>query len=160
MDTTLLNYLKERDITYIEHKHKAVFTVEESKSIKSLIPGMHTKNLFLKDDKGNFYLVCMNAHKRLNINFLRKKFNADKLHFGSSEELKNELNLTPGSVSIFGIIYSKNVHLIIDKEVWEAEITGFHPNINTSTLEIHHKDLEKFIQSLKSKPEIIELPNE
>ena len=55
------------------------------------------------------------------------------------------------------MIYAKDVKLIIDKEVWDAPITGFHPNINTSTLEITHEDLEKFVNSLKSEKQIMEL---
>ena len=158
MEKALEDYLKEHNINYIEHKHPAVFTVEQSKEIKLNIPGMHTKNLFLKDDKGNFYLMCMNAHKRLDIKSLKKKLSlTGKLHFGSEEELKQQLNLTPGSVSIFGMIYSSNVLLLIDKEVWQAPIIGSHPNINTSTLEITHENLEKFLHSLKSKFEIINL---
>lgn len=158
MEKALQEYLKTHNINYIEHKHPAVFTVEQSKEIKLSIPGLHTKNLFLKDEKGNFYLVCMNAHKRLDIKSLKAKLNlTGKLQFGSEEELKQHLNLTPGSVSIFGMIYAKKVILLLDKEVWLAPITGFHPNINTSTLEILHKELEKFLNSLKSKYQIINL---
>ena len=159
MDSNLSNYLKEHKIEYKEHKHKAVFTVAESESIKKDIPGLHTKNLFLKDDSGFFYLVCMNAHKRLDIKALRKTLKVDKLHFASPEELKEHLHLTPGSVSIFGMIYSSSVLLLIDKEVWQADIIGSHPNINTATLEITHKDLEKFVKSLKAKYQIIGLDN-
>jgi len=157
MDKTLETYLKEHKIEYTEHNHKAVFTVAESTSIKAHIPGMSCKCLFLKDDKGKFYLLAMNAHKRVDMKKLRKDINVEKLHFGSEEELKSELNVTPGSVSIFAMMYGKNVNLIIDKEVWNAEITGFHPNINTSTLEISHKNLEDFINSLKKEYKILEL---
>ena len=158
MEKTLFDYLKKHNIIHTEHRHPAVFTVEQSKEIKLDIPGMHTKNLFLKDEKGNFYLICMNAHKRLDIKSLKAKLNlTGKLHFGSEEELKQHLNLTPGSVSIFGMIYSKEVILLLDKEVWDAPIIGSHPNINTSTLEIPHRELEKFLLSLKSKYQVINL---
>jgi len=134
-----------------------VFTVEESKHLKKHIQGLHTKCLFLKDNKGNFYLVAISAHNKLNIKALRKNLNLKKLHFASPEELKSELNLTPGSVSIFGIIYSSSTHLILDKEVWTADIVGFHPNINTETLELTHENLEKFYNSLENKKEILDL---
>lgn len=157
MDKTLENYLKEQKIEYIEHKHKAVFTVEESKSIKENIPGLHCKCLFLKDNKGKFYLVAMNAHKRADMKKLRKDLHVEKLHFASEEELKKHLNVTPGSVSIFAMIHSKNIHLIIDKQVWLADFTGFHPNINTSTLQISKNDLERFVNSLKINYKMIEI---
>ena len=156
-DKELQDYLGKQDIDYIQHEHPPVFTVEESKTLKQNIPGLHTKSLFLKTDKKNYYLVCMPAEKRLDIKSLRKKLGAKKLHFASPEELKAELNLTPGSVSIFGMIYAKSTHLIIDREVWTADIVSFHPNINTATLEINREDLEKFYNSLKSEKEIMEL---
>ncbi len=158
MDRKLEEYFKKHDINYVKHEHPAVFTVEESKFLKSKIPGMHCKSLFLKDEKRKFYLVCMNAFKRLNMKGLRKKMGlSGKLQFASPEELKEELNLTPGSVSIFGMIYAKKTKLIIDLEVWNADIVGFHPNINTSTWEIKHIDLEKFYNSIKAGREIINL---
>lgn len=157
MDETLLKYLETHNIKYKTHFHQAVFTVEESKKVDKGIPGLHTKNLFLKSEKGKFYLVCMPGDKRLDIKSLSKLLNAGKLSFAYPEQLKEHLNLTPGSVSIFGMIYAKSVKLILDKKVWDAEIVGFHPNINTSTLELTHENLEKFYNSLKSEKEIIEL---
>ena len=159
MDKNLEKYLKEHDIKYIEHKHPAVFTVEESKNIKKTIPGLHCKCLFLKDNKGKYYLIGLPSDKRLDSKKFRWSIKAKKARFGTVEELKEEVNLTPGSVSIFGAIYIKGdeVKLILDKEVWLAKTTGFHPNVNTSTLEISHEELEKFYNSLKCDKEIVEL---
>ena len=157
MDPNLKSYLEKHKIEYKNYKHPAVFTVAESKKIKIDIPALHTKCLFLKDENSQFYLVAIPAEKRLNINLLRKKFNLKKLYFASKEELKSELNLTPGSVSIFGMIYSKNTNLIIDKELWDAESVGFHPNINTSTILLNHENLEKFYNSIDIRKSIIEL---
>lgn len=157
MDKTLSSYLEKHKIEYKNYEHPAVFTVEESKKIKINIPATHTKCLFLKDEHSQFYLVCLPAEKRLNINLLRKKFNLKELYFASPEELKANLNLTPGSVSIFGTIYSNSVYLIIDKQLWDAEAVSFHPNINTATIVLNHNNLEKFYHSLKAKKEILEL---
>jgi len=157
MEQTLKTYLVNHNVNYIEHKHLAVFTVEESKKLKQSIPGLHCKCLFLKDTSGKFYLVALPAQKRLNTKLLRKNLNVKKLNFGSTEELKEHLNLSPGSVSIFGLINTNQVTLILDKEVWDAEISGFHPNINTATLEISHKSLERFYNSLKVEKHVMEL---
>lgn len=157
MDKNLIDYLDKRGIKYKVHEHPAVFTVEESNELVKGLPGLHMKNLFLKDNKGRFYLVCLEAHKRLDIKSLSKKLAVEKLRFGSPDELKDKLNLTPGSVSIFGMIYAKDVNLLLDKKAWHAEIINFHPNINTATLELTHKEFEKFYNSLESKKEIIEL---
>ena len=157
MDKNLESYLKKNKIEYKIYEHPAVFTVEESKSIKTKIPGRHAKCLFLRDEKLNFYLVCLPAEKRLDTKILKKELGLRELHFASAEELKKEINLTPGSVSIFGMIYTKTVFLIIDSELWNSDFVGFHPNINTSTIVLNHENLEKFYNSLKSGKEIIKL---
>ena len=159
MNVQLKEYLAKNGIKYKIHEHPAVFTVAESKGIEAIqkIPGMRSKNLFLRDEKHNFYLVCMPGEKRLNIRHLEKKLSVKKLNFASPEDLKLELNLTPGSVSIFAMINAKSTKLIIDQEIWNAKITGFHPNINTATLEIQHEDFTKFVNSLKCSKEILKL---
>lgn len=157
MDKNLEDYLQAHKISYKEHKHKPIFTVEESKLLKKTIPSIHTKCLFMKDEKSHFYLICIEAFKRLDTKLIKTKFNIKELKFSSPEELKRELNATPGSVSIFAMIYSKNINLVIDEDIYLAESSGFHPNINTSTLEINHNDLKKFIESLEISFLIIKL---
>ncbi len=154
MDKKLENKNK---IEYVLHSHPAVFIVFLSKILKKNIFAKHTKCLFLKDENNQFYLVCMDAFKRLDSKLIKKYFQVKKLIFASPNELKNELNATPGSVSLFAMIYSNNTKLILDKSLWDAVSVGFHPNINTATLEINHENLEKFINSLKINFEIIQL---
>ncbi len=159
MDKTLKSYLEKHKIEYKIYNHKAVFTVAESRNIKKKIPGRHTKCLFLKDNKNQFYLIALPAEKRLNIKLLRNKLQIKDIRFANQEELKQQLNLTPGSVSIFGLIYqsSNSIFLIIDKELWQADEVGFHPNINTSTIILTHENLEKFLNTLNIRKEIMEL---
>lgn len=156
MNLDLLEYLNLHNIPYNEHFHPAVFTVEESKKLHLNIPGLHTKNLFLKSSQG-FYLVCLEADKKLDMKLLKSKLGVKDLSFGSPDELKSELCVSPGSVSLFALIHSKNTTLVLDKKVWDAEVTGFHPNVNTSTLEITHDSLAKFYGTLKCKKLIIDL---
>ena len=163
MDQNLKNYLEKHNIQYKIHEHPAVFTVAEHSKLIETIPKevMHTKTLFLTDEDNNFYLVGIYAHKRLDLKSLKEKLGVKKkLCFASPEELKEKLNLTPGSVSIFGMIYAKDVTLIVDKQVWQADKVGFHPNINTATLEIAHQGLEKFYNSLSVEKYILNLEDE
>lgn len=154
----VIEYLKSHGIDFEEFEHEAVHTVEESKNLKADIPGLHCKCLFLKDSNDRFYLVGMPALKRLDMKKFRKDLGVSKLQFGKEEELWEKLRLKPGSVSIFGMINcSSNVKLILDKEVWDADKVGFHPNLNTSTLILSHESLEKYFDCLECEKEVVEL---
>jgi len=154
----LKDYLDKNEIKYKLHKHIAVFRVIESKKIHEKISGLHCKTLFLKDNNENFYLVGMPAEKKLCTKSLKRHLGVKKINFGSPNELKLKTGLVPGSVSIFGIINSdKDVGIVIDKIVWESEIVGFHPNVNTETLEISHSDLKKYYESLNCKKNILNI---
>ncbi|PIN93754.1 hypothetical protein COU54_01845 [Candidatus Pacearchaeota archaeon CG10_big_fil_rev_8_21_14_0_10_31_24] len=156
-DLKLEDYLNKHKISYTLYNHPAVFTVAESDKITKHIPGLRIKNLFLKSDSGKYYLVCLNGHKRLDLKLLKSKLNEKKIHFASPEELKEELNLTPGSVSMLGMINSIKTHLIVDEEVWSSKLIGLHPNINTATLTLENSQLKKFCKSLDKSFEVINL---
>jgi Ala-tRNA(Pro) deacylase len=152
-------YLKSLKINFSEHKHPPVYTVEESDKNYGNIKGMHCKSLFIKNRKSrNYYLVMLEGHKRLNLESLGERL-GEKLKFANEKELDEILGVKPGSVSPFTLINDKEskVNAIIDKEVWDAEIVAFHPNINTETLDITGKDFQKYINSLKNKVSILEL---
>lgn len=160
MDKKLIEYLTSHEIKYKIHKHPAVFTVAQSKELNAEIPGVfHTKNLFLKDEAGSFFLVCMDAHQRADLKSLKEKLQAKKkLYFASEAELKSLLNATPGSVSLFAMIHApSSLTLVIDKKILESDSVGFHPNINTATLEISQSDLKKFLSTLSCKIMVFEI---
>ena len=159
MDEKLRKYFERNKIEYTLYSHPAVFTVEESNKIKILYKGLHTKSLFLRDENNNYYLVCMEADKRLDMKFLESNLSVKKLKFASPSELKEILGVSPGSVSIFCLINAKqnNVSLILDEALWNAGLVAFHPNINTETIDINHYNLEKFLESININKKIIKL---
>jgi len=157
MDEKLKKYLEKYKISYTAYEHPAVFTVAESDKVTKHIPGARSKNLFLKDENNNFYLVIMPSGKRLNTQLIRTHFKIKELNFASPDELKKQLNISPGSVSLFCMIYaSEKVILIVDKEILNAEQAGFHPNKNTATIVLDHNNLEKFLNTLKNRREVID----
>lgn len=146
--------LEEVGVLYKEYKHPAVYTVEEAKEHTKSIEGAHTKNLFLRNKKGNkHYLVIVPAEKRVDIAALALKLSESRLSFASAERLKEYLGLEPGSVSPFGLLNDKdnNVEVVVDEEVMESEQMGFHPNINTSTIVISKEGFKKFISHMGNK---------
>ncbi|MBU0757271.1 MAG: prolyl-tRNA synthetase associated domain-containing protein [Nanoarchaeota archaeon] len=160
MPERVKTYLEINNISYTLHKHEPVFTVEQAKIYCRHIPGMHCKNLFLQDKtKNGYYLILMPAEKKLVINKLAKMIDLKKMSFAPPDELKRIMDLDPGSVSPFGLIHDKGKEttLLIDKEIWDADIVTFHPNVNSETLEIKRDDFRKYVESLGCRYEVLDI---
>ena len=158
MDLLLEKWLTQNNIQYKLHNHPPVFTVEEARKHCYHIPGLHAKNLFLKDSKSkNHYLVTLPHYKRVEMKDIRKKISAKKLTLSRSEELIRILNLEPGSVSPFGLINDvlNQVIYIVDEDVWTADKVCFHPNINTATLELDQSDFHNAIKATNNEFRVI-----
>ena len=137
-------------IPYDSYEHPPVFTSEDVEAHWRDIPATPVKNLFLRNKKGNReYLVIVGVEKRVDLQQLVKVIGDDRLSFGSAERLMQTLALTPGSVSPFGLLHeaSRDVQVIIDTDLRQAERLIFHPNINTASVTIAFADLEKFLAS-------------
>ena len=135
-------------IAYQSYEHPPVFTSEDVEAHWRGIPATPVKNLFLRNKKGNReYLVIVSVDKRVDLQQLVKVIGDDRLSFGSADRLMQTLGLTPGSVSPFGLLHegSRDVQVIIDAALRQAERLIFHPNINTASLTISFTDLEKFL---------------
>jgi Ala-tRNA(Pro) deacylase len=146
--------LDDLQISYEKYDHPAVFTVAEAALYDRGIDAGKSKNLFLRNVKGDtHYLVVMQADKRLDLQRLATLLNESKLSFASEERLVKYLGLTPGSVSPFGLINNadKSVNVIVDNDLLTYEKLAYHPNINTATLTIATEDLKKFLEWTENK---------
>ncbi|RCX21082.1 Ala-tRNA(Pro) deacylase [Anaerobacterium chartisolvens] len=147
-DKLILKVLEDLKIEYERVEHPPVFTVSEAKAFGSF-EADGCKNLFLYDKKADkHYLVVMLEDKKAHSNTIRKQVKARSLVFGSEEELKSLLGVTPGSVSPLGIVNDRDrvVTVLIDEDLPCCSKVCFHPNINTSTLIMKYSDFERFIQ--------------
>lgn len=133
-------------ISYEVMEHDAVYTVDDVKKISHMIDGVGCKNLFLTDGK-KYYLVILRDDKRLDIKKLSSVVSSKHLSFASPKLLLEKLNLKPGSVTPFGIMYDVDgdVTLVIDKDLKHHTLL-FHPNVNTKTISITYDDLLTFIE--------------
>ena len=153
----LYTYLDTHDIQYTYIEHIPVYTVAESESVKYNIPGTHTKNLFLTDKSWWFVLVTVEAHKKFPTNALRRYIWLKNLSFWSAEQMMQQLQLTPGSVSLFWLINaSTDLKVYIDKSLRDADQVWRHPNSNDATLVLTHNMLEKFMKSTGHTYEVID----
>ena len=155
----LLDYLDKNKMTYAEHSHKALFTVEESKSFRGKMDGVHTKNLFLKDKKKNFFLLSCIENKGVNLKELRKVFNAGNLSFASPIYLMEILGISPGAVSPFSLINDKTkvTKFYLDRDILNEKNVNFHPLDNKFTLNLSTNIFLEFIKSINVKLNLIDL---
>jgi Ala-tRNA(Pro) deacylase len=131
------------------HYHRPVFTVDEGADIKSTMPGGHTKNLFLKAKDGAIFLVCALGSSKVALNQLHKTLGCARLSFGNEALMHEILGVTPGSVTIFGLINdrSRRVTLVLDDALMAYDIVNFHPLLNDATTAMSSFDLMKFVQN-------------
>jgi Ala-tRNA(Pro) deacylase len=139
-------------------EHAAVFRVEEGAQIKAALPGGHTKNLFLKDGKGQIWLICALGETTIDLKRLPPVIGAARLSFGSAELLYEVLGVRPGSVSLFCLINdgARRVRLVLDAALLQVEPVNFHPLTNTATTAISQDGLHRFLAALDIAPLIVD----
>ncbi len=158
--TDVYQYLDTNKVTYKEHKHPPVFTCEESERLCRDIPGLACKNLVLVGKAtGAYYLLVMPAAKRADLKKFAEVVSEKRVSFASAEVVREKLGLEPGSVSPFGLINDTNqeMNMFIDREVYDAPIVGFHPNINDATLELTQEMFHTYLQSLDHVTNVVDL---
>lgn len=139
-------------------------TLEEFKAEDSNDRTKHAiicKNLFLCNrQKTKFYLLMIPGDKKFLTKNLSAQINSARLSFAGEEDMQKFLDVTPGSVSVLGLMNDHDhiVQLLIDSDVLQSEYVGCHPCINTSSLRMKTKDLmEKVIPALQHEPVIVNL---
>ncbi len=142
-EQNLLAALSSLGISPDIHEHAAVFTVEDSTEIHAAMPGAHTKNLFLKDAGGQFWLVTVDHATRVDLKALAGVIGARKLSFGKPEDMVALLGITPGSVSPLAAINDTQgrVRVVIDAALALADRVNVHPLRNTATIGLSGADL-------------------
>jgi Ala-tRNA(Pro) deacylase len=153
----LFRYLDSLGIEHSTIEHPPVFTVEDGREWHDRIPGLHCKNLFLKDRDGGFWLALMPGDKRAKLNLVEKRVGAARLSFGKPERLLEILGLTPGSVTPFGLMNDKArvLTVLVDEDLLNSERVNFHPLHNAASTSLRSSDLMKFIRSLGYEPIVV-----
>ena len=146
------DFLEKLGIDFDRVDHAPAMTMEICADIDKVLGASICKNLFLCNrQQTEFYLLMMPDDKPFKTKNLSKEIGSARLSFASAEQMQTYLGVTPGSVSVLGLLNDREnkVTLIIDEEILKAEYFGCHPLINTSSLKIKTKDLmEKIIPEL------------
>ncbi len=149
-------------IPYVRLDHSAACTIEACHGIDQRLGIDICKNLFLCNaQKTSFYLLMMPGEKKFRTAVLSKEIGSARLSFASAEHMEAYLDITPGSVSVLGLMNDTDcrVRLLIDEDVIAGrEYIGCHPCVNTSSLRIRTSDiLEKFLPYVKHSYTLVRL---
>lgn len=160
IEADLLKALDGAGIAWTLHEHEAVFTVEASARLHREIAGVHTKNLFLKDAGGQFWVVSAPHDARIDLKALPAAIGSKKVSFGKAEDMERLLGISPGSVTPLAAFNDSagTVRVMIDRRLAEAATVNVHPLRNTATLGLSGGDLIAFLASTGHAPLLALLP--
>jgi len=138
--------------------HPAVFRVGEGEEVKAAIPGAHTKNLFLKDAKGQMWLISAADRAVIDLKRLHPVIGSARLSFGNAELMAQTLGVTPGSVTAFALINDADhrVRFVLDRALAQAPLLNFHPLTNTATTGIDQAGFRRFLKAVGVEPLIVD----
>ncbi|MGE0597637.1 MAG: prolyl-tRNA synthetase associated domain-containing protein [Hyphomonadaceae bacterium] len=153
-DSDLFAHFDAIGVAHRTVEHRPVFTVAESADVKAMMPGGHTKNLFLKDKKGALFLLCAIAETRIDLNAVSKLIGAGRFSFGAGALLQEKLGVPAGSVTLFALINDpdRNVRLLLDEALFAHDPINFHPLRNSATTAISPAGMLRFLESLGRTP--------
>jgi Ala-tRNA(Pro) deacylase len=161
MAVDIYQFLGAQDIPYERFDHPPVFTCEESHAYVSHLPGVPTKNLFLRDKKGSQHVLVVTTHdKSVDLRQLAEMLGLQKLSFGSEERLLRHLGVKKGAVTLLGLVNDTKaaVALVVDQDIDRAEAVQCHPLVNDATVVIAQEGIRRFFQATGHPPRVLKLP--
>ena len=152
--------LAELGIAHGTVEHEPVFTVEQAKQHRGVLPGHHIKNLFLRNKKEEMWLVVALEDRAIDLRKLGEAMGAGRLSFGSPERLRTYLGVEPGSVTPFAVINDTQhkVTLVLDSALKEGGPINAHPLVNTMTCPIDLPGLLRFFEATGHVPRWLDMP--
>ena len=163
LDKEIRSYdlLDKLGVFYQRIDHEAAMTMEACAAVDEVLDATICKNLLLCNRQATaFYLLMIPGNKVFKTSELSKQIGSSRLSFASPEYMEKFLDITPGSVSVLGLMNDKENHvqLLIDEDVLKGEYFGCHPCINTSSLRLRTADLmEKIIPAMGHEPRLVTL---
>ena len=153
--------LDQLGIEYYRIDHAPAETMEICQQIDQTLGALICKNLFLCNrQQTDFYLLMMPAKKGFKTKELSAQIGSSRLSFANAEHMLQLLDITPGSVSVLGLMNDKEnrVNLLIDEDVLKEELVGCHPCINTSSLRFAVQDLtQKILPAVNHEYRVVHL---
>ena len=161
-EVRVYDFLDQLGVDYERVDHAPAMTMEVCAEIDETLEATICKNLLLCNRQATvFYLLMLPGNKVFKTSVLSKQIGSSRLSFASAEAMEEFLDITPGSVSVLGLMNDKDnrVQLLMDKDILKGEYFGCHPCINTSSLKLKTADLlERIIPAMNHEPMFVDLP--
>ena len=161
-EVRVYDFLDSLGVEYQRVDHEVAMTMEVCAAIDEVLEATICKNLLLCNRQGTaYYLLMLPGSKVFKTSVLSKQIGSSRLSFASAEAMEEFLDITPGSVSVLGLMNDKDnrVQLLMDKDVLQGEFIGCHPCINTSSLKLKTADLmDRIIPAMNHEPVFVDLP--
>ena len=161
-ETRCYDLLDDLGVEYYRVDHEHADTIPDCELVEGLLGCKICKNLFLTNrQQTDFYLLIMPGEKPFKTKLLSKQIGSARLSFAGPEHMERLLDITPGSVSVLGLMNDreKRVRLLVDRDLLREENFGCHPCINTSSLRFMTAELfEKILPALEHEPTFVDLP--
>ena len=161
-ETRCYDLLDGLGVEYFRVDHEHADTIPDCELVEGLLGCKICKNLFLTNrQQTDFYLLIMPGEKPFKTKLLSKQIGSARLSFAGPEQMERLLDITPGSVSVLGLMNDreKQVRLLVDRDLLQEENFGCHPCINTSSLRFTTAELfDKILPALEHEPTFVDLP--
>jgi len=161
LNQSVYDFLELHSITYQCSDHAAVYTCEEADRLVPDLPGARTKNLFLRDRKGQrHFLLIVRPDQRVDLRALSAALSVKALSLASKERLKEHLGVDPGSVSLLALLHDHKhaVEVIFEESIWAASHLLSHPMVNTSTLVLSLDAVQQMLRITGHHHRVISVP--
>jgi Ala-tRNA(Pro) deacylase len=158
-EEALFHRLAELGIKTVTVEHPPVFTVEEAKRLRGSLPGGHCKSLFLRNKKGEMWLVVTLEDRAIDLKALGDRIGAGRVSFGSPDRLMRHLGVIPGAVTPFAVLNDRDraVAVVLDAGMLRHDPLNYHPLRNDRTTAIAPQDLVRFLEAEGHSPQVIDL---
>jgi len=153
----LLAKLDAEGITHHTVDHAPMWTVDDAKAIRAPCDYGHTKNLFVRNKKGDMWLLCLYEDRRVDLKTVARHLGANRFSFASHERMMRYLGVIPGAVSVFSVLndVTCKVQLFIDEILMDHPALHVHPLINTRTTTVDRQSLFDFLERSGHPPQIL-----
>ena len=154
----LFAFLDAHGVAHSTLDHPPVFRVEEGLEIKAAMPGGHTKNLFLKDARGQLWLISALGETVIDLKRLHHVIGSGRLSFGPEAMMVETLGVRPGSVTALGLINDaeRRIRFVLDAALAKSDPVNFHPLGNDATTALSQDGFRAFLAALGVEPMIVD----